>query len=156
MAAETHSQPIDVPVAGVTLQNQCAGGATGAETTKERLMAKVDTPTPTPTPTHPHTHKHTHDERAPYGKGRHTQRHTNTRAHTHSLTHTLTHDERALHSKGRYIYVCVCVCVYVCVYAYMYVCINVCMYVHTYYVLISPPMPYIASSPLCLLRVFAS
>jgi hypothetical protein len=30
------------------------------------------------------------------------------------------------------------------------------MYVHTYYVLIKPPMPYIASSPLWLLRGFAS
>jgi hypothetical protein len=38
----------------------------------------------------------------------------------------------------------------------MYVCIYVCMYVHTCYVLIKPPMPYITSSPLCLLRVFTS
>jgi hypothetical protein len=29
-------------------------------------------------------------------------------------------------------------------------------YVHTYCVLIKPPMPYITSSPLCLLRVFTS
>ena len=29
----------------------------------------------------------------------------------------------------------------------------VCMYVHTYYVLIKPPMPYIASSPLCLRNI---
>ena len=38
------------------------------------------------------------------------------------------------------------------------VCIGVCMYirVHTCYVLIKPPIPYITSSPLCLLRVFAS
>ena len=40
-----------------------------------------------------------------------------------------------------------------CVFSsFMYVC----MYVHTCYVLIKPPMPYITSSPLCLLRVFAS
>ncbi len=30
------------------------------------------------------------------------------------------------------------------------------MYVYTYYDLINPPMPYIASSPLCLLRGFTS
>ena len=29
-------------------------------------------------------------------------------------------------------------------------------YVHTYYVLINPPIPYITTSPLCLLRVFTS
>ena len=46
--------------------------------------------------------------------------------------------------------------VYIYIYIYMYVCIHVCMYIHTYYVLIKPPMPYIASSPLCLLRGFAS
>ena len=28
--------------------------------------------------------------------------------------------------------------------------------IHTYSVLINPPMPYIASSPVCLLRVFTS
>ena len=39
---------------------------------------------------------------------------------------------------------------------YTCTCMYVCMYVHTYYVLIKPPIPYIASSPLCLLRVFAS
>jgi hypothetical protein len=33
---------------------------------------------------------------------------------------------------------------------------NICMYVHTCYVLIKPPIPYIASSLLCLLRVFTS
>ena len=39
----------------------------------------------------------------------------------------------------------------------MYVCKYVSyVYIHTYYVLIKPPMPYIASSPLCLLRGFAS
>jgi hypothetical protein len=38
----------------------------------------------------------------------------------------------------------------------MYVCIYIRMYIHTYCVLIKPPMPYIASSPLCLLRVCAS
>jgi hypothetical protein len=42
------------------------------------------------------------------------------------------------------IYVCMCVCMYIHT------------YVHTYYVLIKPPMPYITSSPLCLLRGFAS
>ena len=67
------------------------------------------------------------------------------------------------------------VCIYVCifVYTYTYTCLYtyihththgkcdlsggmyVCMY-HTYYVLINPPMPYITSSPLCLLRVFTS
>jgi hypothetical protein len=41
-------------------------------------------------------------------------------------------------------------CVPICMYTY------VCMYVHTYYVLIKPPMPCITSSPLCLLRGFAS
>ena len=50
------------------------------------------------------------------------------------------------------VYVCMCVCVYVC----MCVCVYVCMCVHTYYVLINPPMPYITSLPLCLLRVFTS
>ena len=45
---------------------------------------------------------------------------------------------------------CVCVCVCVCVRELSL------MYVHTCYVLIKPPMPYITSSPLCLLRVFAS
>ena len=39
-------------------------------------------------------------------------------------------------------------------YVYAYVVYN--MYIHTYYVLIEPPIPYIASSPLCLLRGFAS
>jgi len=39
-------------------------------------------------------------------------------------------------------------------YVYAYVVYN--MYIHTYYVLIEPPIPYIASSPLWLLRVFAS
>ena len=43
------------------------------------------------------------------------------------------------------------VCVFVCMYVCMYVCIT-----HTCYVLNKPPMPYIASSPLCLLRGFAS
>ena len=42
-----------------------------------------------------------------------------------------------------------CVCVCVCV-------LYVCMYVYTCCVLIKPPIPYITSSPLCLLRVFAS
>ena len=46
---------------------------------------------------------------------------------------------------------CVCVCVCVCV-----VCMYVCMYVYTCCVLIKPPIPYITSSRLCLLRVFAS
>jgi len=40
--ATTHLEPIDVSVLGVTQQNQRAGGAVGAETTKERLMAKGD------------------------------------------------------------------------------------------------------------------
>ena len=44
------------------------------------------------------------------------------------------------------------ICMYVC----MYVCIYVYTYVHTCYVLIKPPIPYITSSPLCLLRGFAS
>ena len=53
-----------------------------------------------------------------------------------------------------WMFVCmyVCVCVYVC----MCVCVYVCMCVHTYYVLINPPIPYITSSLLCLLRVFTS
>jgi len=34
--------------------------------------------------------------------------------------------------------------------------IDICMYVHTCCVLINPPIPYITSSPLCLLRVFTS
>jgi hypothetical protein len=42
--------------------------------------------------------------------------------------------------------VCVCVCVFVCV------CVCLCLYVP----LIKPPIPYITSSPLCLLRGFAS
>ena len=42
--------------------------------------------------------------------------------------------------------VCVCVCVFVCV------CVCLCLYVP----LIKPPLPYITSSPLCLLRGFAS
>jgi hypothetical protein len=47
------------------------------------------------------------------------------------------------------VFVCGCnVCMHACMYA--------CMYVHTCYVLINPPIPYITSSPLCLLRVFAS
>lgn len=41
-AAKTHSEPIDIPVKGVTQQNQRAGGAMGAETTRERLMEKGD------------------------------------------------------------------------------------------------------------------
>ncbi len=57
-----------------------------------------------------------------------------------------------------YVSVCIYASTYICVYVCnsMYVCVYVCMYVHTYYVLIKPPMPYIASSPLCLLRGFAS
>jgi hypothetical protein len=52
-------------------------------------------------------------------------------------------------------YVCMCVCVCVCV--YMYVCMHEFKYVHTCYVLIQPPIAYIASSsPLCLLRVCTS
>ena len=43
-------------------------------------------------------------------------------------------------------YVCVYVGMYVCVYVYTYVCMYT--YVHTYCVLIKPPMPHIASSPL--------
>jgi len=35
---------------------------------------------------------------------------------------------------------------------YVYVCLYVC----TCYFLIKPPIPYIASSPLCVLRVFTS
>ena len=42
----------------------------------------------------------------------------------------------------------------------MYIDIHVCMYtyvyVYTYFVLINPPMPYITSSPLQILRGFAS
>ena len=64
-------------------------------------------------------------------------------------------------------YVVMYVCMYVCMYTYVhkyyvlincYVCMYVCMYtyVHKYYVLINPPIPYITSSPLCLLRVFTS
>ncbi len=52
-------------------------------------------------------------------------------------------------------YVCMYIHTYVCIYIRMYVCMYVCM-IHTYYVLINPPMPYITSSPLCLLRVFTS
>ena len=48
------------------------------------------------------------------------------------------------------------VCMYVCMYVRTYVCMYVCMYVYTYYVLIKPPITYITSSPLCLLRGFAS
>jgi hypothetical protein len=55
-----------------------------------------------------------------------------------------------------YIHVCVCVCVCVCACVCVRMNMYVCMYVHTYYVLIKRPMPYIASSPLCLLRVFSS
>jgi len=81
--AETHTQPIDVPVAGVTQQNQRAGGATGAETTKERLMAKVDT--------RKQTHTHKHHERALDGKGRHmyVYMYTHTHTHTHTQPYTL-------------------------------------------------------------------
>ncbi len=47
---------------------------------------------------------------------------------------------------------------YVIIYIYIYIIyvIYICMYVHTYYVLIKPPITYIASSLLCLLRGFAS
>ena len=59
-----------------------------------------------------------------------------------------------------YMHACVCVCVCVCVRvlarACMYARMRACMYVHTYCVLIKPPMPYITSSPLCLLRGFES
>jgi len=48
------------------------------------------------------------------------------------------------------------ICIYLSIYIYIYcICMYVRMY-HTYYVLIKPRMPYIASSPLCLLRGFAS
>ena len=57
-----------------------------------------------------------------------------------------------------YMYICLCVCVCVCVCVYVCECVYVCIYtyIHTYYVLIDQPIPYITSSPLCLLRVFAS
>ena len=42
------------------------------------------------------------------------------------------------------------------IYTYIHTYIHICMYVHTCYVLIKPPMPYITSSPLCLLRAFTS
>ena len=47
-------------------------------------------------------------------------------------------------------YVCMYIRMNVCMYIRirMYVCMHACMYVHKYYVLIKPPMPYIASSPL--------
>ena len=49
------------------------------------------------------------------------------------------------------------ICIYIHIYIYVYICIHICMYVciiHTYYVLINPPIPYITSSPLCLLHKF--
>ena len=48
------------------------------------------------------------------------------------------------------------VCMYVRMYVYMYVYTYVYTYVHTCYVLINPPITYITSSPLCLLRGIAS
>jgi len=53
-----------------------------------------------------------------------------------------------------YIYMYICIYVYMCkcIYVYMYVCV----YVHTFCVLINPPIPYITSSPLCLLHNFQS
>ena len=62
-----------------------------------------------------------------------------------------------------YTYVCMYVCMYMYIYSYMYVCMYKCMYacmhvcmcIHITF-LIKPHMPYIASSPLCLLRGFAS
>ncbi len=55
---------------------------------------------------------------------------------------------------------CVCVCVCIHIYIRMYYIhaydTYIHTYAHTYYVLINPPIPYITSSPLCLLRVFTS
>jgi hypothetical protein len=76
-------------------------------------------------------------------------------------------------SRALYVYTSICMyirmhaCMHVCMHVHTYVCMNVCMYtrmyirmyvciIHTYYVLFKPPMPYIASSPLCLLRGFTS
>jgi hypothetical protein len=53
-----------------------------------------------------------------------------------------------------YVYVCMYVCMYVCVCVCVHVCMHVYTNVHTYYVLINPPIPYITSSPLCLLHKF--
>ncbi len=51
-----------------------------------------------------------------------------------------------------HMYVCTYVCICVCMHTYM--CMYV--YIHTYCVLNKPPIPYITSSPLCLLRGFTS
>ena len=59
--------------------------------------------------------------------------------------------------EGIITYVCMYVYTYVCIihtYIRMYACMYVYTYVHTYYVLINPPIPYITSSPLCLLHKF--